>query len=171
MRPRVGSSSRSARSHVFLIEFASRTVNVLRWSYLPAANENEKARSNPAKAATAPFTAESAAPDSGSPCRAAFLPSRKPTNIPPSKMTNRVIASCQLGVEYNRSIRERSQQGQPLSERLLNLLGPITMASIIAAILRLTVANPGSSGRWAAAEEAQYGRLPAGNACGKERPT
>src|SRR6201984_1783920 len=122
MRPRVGSSIRSTRSQASLIEFASRTVNVARWSYLPAENENEKAKSNPVNPATAPFTAESAAPDSGSPCRAAFLPSRKPTNIPPSKMTNSVIASCQLGVEYSRSIRERSQPGQLLSERSRSLL-------------------------------------------------
>src|ERR1700747_1023411 len=123
MRPRVGSSIISARSQASLIEFASRTVNVVRWSYLPAANENENAKSNAAKPATAPFTAESAAPDSSSPCRASFLPSRKPTNIPPSKMTNSVIASCQLGVEYSRSIGERSQRDQLLSERSRSAAG------------------------------------------------
>src|SRR6201984_2729503 len=123
MLPRVGSSRRSVRSHVSLRPFAPRRTALLRCSYLPAANENENAKSNAAKPATAPFTAESAAPDSSSPCRASFLPSRKPTNTPPSKMTNSVIASCQLGVEYSRSIGERSQRDQLLSERSRSAAG------------------------------------------------
>src|SRR6201984_2117617 len=116
MLPRVGSSRRSVRSHVSLRPFAPRRTALLRCSYLPAANENENASSNAAKPATAPFTAESAAPDSCSPCRAAILPSEKPTNIPPSKKTNSVIASCQLGVEYSQSIREvRATINRPLN--------------------------------------------------------